>query len=230
MTVEDFYTILSLVRKMGVFSVSISGGEPLCHSDFAGMCTVLTESQLFSVPNTNGCMIDAYADLINATFSSVHISIDGPEHLHDTIRGAKCFRMILDNLNKIKLRKLMCITLTALNYAHLQEMVAIALDKGFDGICIFAFKPLGRGHLTKPLLALTQKELQDIAAVISQLKKETDIRITYADPLTTTCYAGKRLLYVRADGSVTPCAYSDLIIGNILTEISTLRNVSSRII
>lgn len=216
MKITDFSRITSLLKKLGVFSVSISGGEPLCHGNFSEICNILKKSKIVSTLITNGTLIHKYSDLINTTFANTYISIDGPENIHGKTRGKNYFGIIIKNLKKIKTRKVMCSTLTKFNLGYLEEIAKVAKKYKFDALCLFVFKPVGRGQQNKDLLNLDYNSLEKINSKIKSLKKKFKIKITYTNPLLTLCHAGKQLIYILPDGKIKPCAYSNFIIGNIL--------------
>lgn len=214
----DFSRIISILKRMEVFSIIISGGEPLCHSDFKEFCEKIKKSGLIVALFTNGVLVHNYADLINNTFKKIYISIDGPEYIHNEIRGRDCFRSIINNLKTIKIKKVMSVTLTKLNINYLEKIIKIAIKYKFDGLCFFIFKPIGIGRRRKTLLALNNYDLREINNKIIKFKGRVKIPITYGNPLSTICYAGKHLIYILPDGKVKPCAFSNFIVGNILEE------------
>jgi len=215
---DDFRLILSRLQTLGVFSVSISGGEPLCHNNFEDICKLLKEKKFVAELVTNGSLLDNYSEIINNTFHKIYISIDGPENIHNKIRDRNCFRQIIKNLSLIKIRKIMCATISRLNKQYLEKIIRLAIKLKFDSLCIFIFKPVGRSAENKALLALDNDSLLKIDAQIDKLKRRFPIKITYVNPLTNKCYAGQTLIHILPNGKVKPCAYSKYEIGNILSK------------
>lgn len=218
MKVEDFSKIISILKKIRVFSIMISGGEPTCHNNFKDICRILKNSKLVTALITNGLLIHNYKNLINNTFKSVYISIDGPEDIHNKLRGSNCFQTIVENLKIIKIRKVMSTTLTKLNAEYLEEIIKTAIRYKFDALCLFLFKPVGMGRMNRTLLAIDAQTIEKIQNKLTYLRKRFNIKITFVNPLSTVCYAGKYLIYILPDGRIKPCAYSHFIIGNILYE------------
>lgn len=216
MKVDDFIKIISILKRVGAFFISISGGEPLCHNDFVNICKALKKSKLVSTLITNGYLIKNYIGIVNNTFNKVYISIDGPEDIHNKIRGENSFQVITKSLGRIKIRKVMCTTLTKLNIGYLEENIRIAMKYKFDAICFFVFKPMGEGLKNRNLLALDNYTLEEIDNKLTNLRNRFNIKITYVNPSSEICYAGKYLIYILPDGRVKPCAFSNFVIGNIL--------------
>ena len=216
MKITDFSKIISILKRIKVFSIIISGGEPLCHNNFKNFCEKIKKSGLIATLFTNGILIKNYANLINSTFKNIYISIDGPENIHNKMRGKNCFRSTINNLKTIKIKKVMCATLTKLNINYLEEIIKIAIKYEFDGLCFFAFKPTGMGRKRKALLTLNDYDLKKINNKIIKFRNQVKIPITYENPLSTICYAGKLLIYILPNGKIKPCAFSNFIVGNIL--------------
>lgn len=214
----DFGRIISILKRIKVFSIIISGGEPLCHNNFKDFCEKIKKSGLVATLFTNGVLLHNYADLINSTFKKIYVSIDGPEYIHNEIRGKNCFQSVINNLKTIRIKKVMCTTLTKKNINYLEEIIKIAIKYKFDGLCFFVFKPIGIGRKKKTLLSLDGYDLKKINNKIIRFKNRVKIPITYENPLSTICYAGKRLIYILPDGKIKPCAFSNFIVGNILEE------------
>lgn len=214
MKVKDFNKIISILETAGVFSISISGGEPLCHDKFKDICRIIKKSKLNTALMTNGYFIKKYAQLISTVFNQIYISIDGPENIHNKLRMG--FQVIIEGLKEIKIRKIMAVTLTKANSNYLEEIIKISKENSFDAICLFVLKPVGRGKEVNDTLSLNGQDLQRIKKKITKLKQK--IKITFADPTSESCYAGKQLLYILPDGTVKPCAYSPFKVGNILHE------------
>ena len=154
--------------------------------------------------------------LKNAGLNHIKLSLDGPENIHNKMRGKNCFRSTINNLKTIKIKKVMCATLTKLNINYLEEIIKIAIKYEFDGLCFFAFKPTGMGRKRKALLTLNDYDLKKINNKIIKFRNQVKIPITYENPLSTICYAGKLLIYILPNGKIKPCAFSNFIVGNIL--------------
>lgn len=216
MKVKDFERVISILETVGVFSISISGGEPLCHDKFKDICKIIKKSKLNTALMTNGYFVKKYTQLINTVFDQVYISIDGPENIHNKLRMG--FQVIIEGLKEIKIRKIMAVTLTKVNSNYLKEIIKTSKENNFDSLCFFALKPVGRGKFTNNILSLNAQDLQKIGKRLVKLKLKWKAKITYTDPTSEPCYAGKQLLYILPDGIVKPCAYSPFKVGNILYE------------
>lgn len=138
------------------------GGEPFLYSNFKEMITYARDKKLNIVINTNGTLLERDAEfLISKKISNLLISIDGPEKIHNEIRGADVFKKILKGVEVIRnLKKklstckpylTMVYTLTDTNYHYLLETLDMAAEIGFDFVGVqfstFTTKELGQKHL-----------------------------------------------------------------------------------
>lgn len=130
--------------ELGVETVALSGGEPLMHSGIFEMCALLRGRGIRVMLLTSGLLIERFADQIAAHVDEAIVSLDGPEPVHDAIRGIKGgFERIRAGVGKLRRRDPMfrigarC-TVQKTNHAHLWETLRAARDLGFDTISFLA--------------------------------------------------------------------------------------------
>jgi MoaA/NifB/PqqE/SkfB family radical SAM enzyme len=123
--------------------VSLTGGEPLLHPDVVGFIRYAKERGLSCSLVTNGWSLAQFADdLVGAGLDMLTVSIDGPEEIHDKIRGRKgLHRRITEGIREVKKfekRPLLFFstTIQADNHAHLEQVVDDAIRVGVDGVNI----------------------------------------------------------------------------------------------
>jgi len=154
LTIEEYEKIALSMKPCSV--IGISGGEPFMRDDLADIVSALAKRAVpltFDIP-TNGffteriiksaeIMAKANPDIV----IDIQLSLDGPEDLHNTIRGIKegykrlketykglcLLRSRYSNL-KIKI----CSVFSALNQDHIEGLF-IALQKDFPEIDRFVF-------------------------------------------------------------------------------------------
>jgi radical SAM protein with 4Fe4S-binding SPASM domain len=103
MRFSEWNTVIdSLVkyREMSNLSpgVTLWGGEPLVYKEFKSIVEYLKHNQFKLKLITNGVLIDRYYELIRDNFEAVHISVDGPREMHDSIRGKGVFDKVAANV------------------------------------------------------------------------------------------------------------------------------------
>jgi radical SAM protein with 4Fe4S-binding SPASM domain len=101
---SSWLSLLEELRGLGVFSVALIGGEPLCHPYMKPLLEDLTDGPMRFGVYTNGTLLDdMWVELLQATHrcSHVTISLDGFEAYHDGIRGAGTFRRALAGIERV---------------------------------------------------------------------------------------------------------------------------------
>jgi radical SAM protein with 4Fe4S-binding SPASM domain len=82
-------------KRLRVF---ISGGEPLLYKHFDEFITYLGNKKIPVIFLTNGLRIKDHIETILEHVTSVSISLDGPETIHDNIRGNGSFEKVCDSI------------------------------------------------------------------------------------------------------------------------------------
>jgi len=112
--------------------VYIWGGEPTLHPDFIDFVRYVKRNRLVCTVNTNGTTLQKLADsLIEARVDSLDISIDGPQDVHDAVRGVKgTYSRVMAGLAKLheggRRRPLTkaVVTLSEANIRHVEALLA----------------------------------------------------------------------------------------------------------
>ena len=94
--------------------VTLWGGEPLIYPGFEDIVNYLRKYGFELSLVTNGVLLDKYPDLIKSEFSTVYVSIDGPEAIHDSIRGKGVFAKAVNNIKKLKSGKTTIVFMTTI--------------------------------------------------------------------------------------------------------------------
>ncbi len=83
-------------------SVMLWGGEPLISPYFSEITKYLADNEFELGLITNGVFIDKFQEILKRCFKKIYISIDGPQDIHNNIRGKGVFQRVAQNINKIK--------------------------------------------------------------------------------------------------------------------------------
>ncbi len=82
--------------------IILMGGEPFLYKDFT---TLFKTAHKFGIKThiiTNGLLLDKYLDILKETDTSITISIDGLNDIHDNIRGLNgLFKKVVQNIDLI---------------------------------------------------------------------------------------------------------------------------------
>ena len=132
------------IVALRVREVVLTGGEPLLHSDFDGLCEFLKACDVKLTLLTTGLLLERRAEVVARTVDEVIISLDGPEDIHNEIRRVRgAFNLIgegiaaIRNLSPhvpIRARS----TVQRANFNCLRRTVAAAQQLDFDSISFLA--------------------------------------------------------------------------------------------
>lgn len=134
--------ILSIVdelKSLGTKFISFTGGEPLLREDIGAIIDYCKKKAFHITINSNGLALrEKLLSLKNANL--VIMSLDGPEEVHDFIRGDGSYKRVLGSaeaLRKEKIRLNFAVTLTKFNY----DQVDFLLNKAREYKATITFQP-----------------------------------------------------------------------------------------
>lgn len=236
-SLEDNLKILSSLKQIGIKVIAFSGGEPLLYPYLKELISATNAKGIKSEILTNGILIDKewLSFFKNNNVDFIQVSIDGPEEIHDKIRGVK--GSFKKSIEAIKLSKAfgftVCAntTLTTLNYSKLSEIKEIieSIDIRWG---VEHFTPTGRG---KDNSYLCLDKFENKKALMDLKLYSENINIKAADPLKvlldesysafcnifnefgypTGCSIGVIGFSIAPNGDIFPCPRLPYKIGNI---------------
>ena len=139
----------------------IMGGEPMLRPRVVNEATKIFP---FSFICTNGTV-----SLNKASPTLWFLSLDGPEKIHDKLRGRGSFKKIINNLKYSKRPVIINMTLNRKNCLHIEELINVLLKTKAVGIGFSFYSPC----LPKddPDLAIPLKARGEVMDSILKLKK-----------------------------------------------------------
>jgi MoaA/NifB/PqqE/SkfB family radical SAM enzyme len=225
------------------------GGEPLLWRPIWEMSERLANAGLAVSATTNGSTLhhDAVRAAVIATFDELTVSIDGPEAIHDRLRGragAWCrvrdgVRALVSDRGTAPLRLRANVVLMRETFAHFADLCAALADWGIDEV---TFNQLGGRDRPAffPAQRLGPAEVAALEAMLPDLRRRLATRgVTlcgngrYLDRLRASasgaalavedCGPGRAFLFIDEQGIVSPCGFSGNAYG---VPITSLRSVS----
>ncbi|MFH1403316.1 MAG: radical SAM protein [Candidatus Altiarchaeota archaeon] len=102
LSTDDYTSFIDQVSKFKPH-LHFSGGEPLLRDDIHHLIKHASDKNLMTSINTNGLILKKNAEkLVDHGVHLIYASIDGPEEIHDTIRGTRgSFKKITDGVKKV---------------------------------------------------------------------------------------------------------------------------------
>lgn len=223
LTTKQILKFIDELADMKVFSISLTGGEPLARKDIFQIIRHCVDNNLGVLLSTNGTLItrEKAMQLRKMERVVVQISLDGINaQTHDSIRGVqgahqqamRGLKNVLDSgIEGVRVATVA----TRLNFREI-PLLADELDKmGVSYQRILRFLPLGRGG-TQRDLALTNQEIKQLLETLEKKQSEHgQILIDFSDAFnppiidrpTHACTGGVLWCAVNPKGYVVPCTY-----------------------
>lgn len=218
-------------------SYSITGGEPLLRKDLFEVLDAVGRGGFAVHLLSNGTLVgpDEARRLAGLGVAGVQVSLEGPERVHDRIRGAGSFAAAVRGASALVgagVAVSLNVTLSGLNALYVEELVRLAQGLGARRIGFARLVPCGRGaELSSHVL--TAREMEEVYRHLLELDAP-GLEVASGDPLASQlragppgaagavavggCAAGVSGLTILADGTVSPCRRMDLALGNVRTD------------
>ena len=215
--------ILKQLFEMGVFYISLSGGEPLCRPDIFNIMNYAREQGLFFGLKTNGTLItESVADKLQELNTvSVDISIYGAtSKTHETVTGvAGSFNKSIQAIRFLRERKIRTSVRTTVmkcNFEEIDDIENLAKRLGVT------FRP---DPMIYPKVGQKSDSAADIRIDNDQLRTLVKVRNWASDEIAVTsendlkrhliCGAGRSLCAISPQGEVFPCTLWRIPLGNV---------------
>ena len=218
-------------------SINVTGGEPFLHPDLSKILTSLHRNNFDLYILTNGTLVNRReaAMLAEIPVKGVQVSLEGPEKVHDNIRGKGSFQLAIRGVTHLlsqDLRVTLNLTLSALNVDYIEDMASLGSSLGVQRIGFSRLVPSGRGMgLIDSMLSKERvREAYDKIHSISI----SDLDIVTGDPIYSCatdnvppenstmpfggCAAAVSGLTILPDGTLLPCRRLNIPLGNILKD------------
>jgi radical SAM protein with 4Fe4S-binding SPASM domain len=250
LTTAEALQLCDELAELGVQFITLSGGEPFLRADWHLLAERLTANGIRTNIITNGWFInDALLDkALAAGITNICLSLDGSQAAHDALRKSGSFQHVIAALKLLVKRKIPAACVTSIhkkNLAELPRIKQILLEHGVQQWQIQLALPMGN-MLEHPDLVIVARDIPAIIDFCHATNDEGKIIIHLGDNLGyystrneeiirrcagdnediylnftwRGCHAGKRIIGVRADGSIGGClAIRDekYLVGNVRT-------------
>jgi radical SAM protein with 4Fe4S-binding SPASM domain len=218
-------------------SFNVTGGEPFLRNDLFEILSKMRAKGFDSYLLTNGILIDKTKakNLFNLGVKGVQVSIEGPENIHDTIRGKGSFSASLlgvKDLLDAGLTVTLNVTLSSLNAGFFMDIIELSSNLDVQKLGFSRLVPSGRGESMLDTM-LSAEKVKGLYGHIFSLDTGK-LRIVTGDPVASQstveesedmgnvplggCAAGVSGLTILPDGVMVPCRRLYVPIGNIRTD------------
>jgi radical SAM protein with 4Fe4S-binding SPASM domain len=214
-------------------SFNVTGGEPFLRADFFAILEIMRAAGFDCYVLSNGTLIslDRAHVLAELEVKGVQVSLEGPEWVHDAIRGKGSFAAAVQGVKNLLAAGVpvsLNATLSRLNAPYFMDLVGLAMHLGVPRLGFSRLVPAGRGlamldqmppasrlrELFEKIVALEVEGLEIVTGdpMVSQLGQPESpaepAEVPYAG-----CAAGVAGLTIAADGAVSPCRRLPLYLG-----------------
>lgn len=215
-------------------SFNITGGEPLLRNDIFRLLNYINKKGFSIYLLSNGIFIDKQKAqrLADTAVKGVQVSIEGPEHIHEGIRGKGSFSASMKgvvNLLDAGLTVTLNTTLSEINAGSFMDIIDIASREGVQKLGFSRLVPSGRGAGLLSHMLQTEK-VKDLYSHIFSAKTN-GLKIVTGDPVASQmkqsdsedtgyipcggCAAGVSGLTILSDGTIVPCRRLPISLGNV---------------
>jgi MoaA/NifB/PqqE/SkfB family radical SAM enzyme len=226
MTLSEIRDVLNQLQTSGVERLGIWGGEPLVRDEIGEIISYAKSKGFFVTLDTNGHLIPEKISQIRKV-DHINIGFDGPEEIHDKLRGKGNFKKVIQAFKCLKENNIPFWTITVLtkyNINCIEEILNYAKKFGFKTTfqILHHNEFLSRNHdnlfpeneeLKKCIekLIYYKEQNEPVASSSSYL----NYLLNWPDYRKPTlnrkfgkldCLAGKLFCNIDVDGSLYPCS------------------------
>ena len=238
--IQDLFRTWSAVHGLKLVpSFNITGGEPLLRSDLFDILDSITRRGWDTFVLTNGTLVtEADASRIAGLgIKGVQISLEGPEEIHDSFRGAGSFQASLSGIRSLLhegVTVTVNTTLSEINGERFFELADVAARLGVQRLGFSRLVPSGRGgaladrmlapdrvrSLYQRILSLSCDGMALVTGdpVCAQMRAGGECVDDQGDVPVGGCSAGVSGLTILSDGTMVPCRRLPVPLGNIRTD------------
>jgi MoaA/NifB/PqqE/SkfB family radical SAM enzyme len=209
--------VIDELAKMGTRVIIFSGGEPLLRDDIGEIIGYCRSKGIFTGLTSNGDLVERKINEIKK-LNVLKLSLDGPEEIHDFLRGKGSFGRVMEAIEaakKVGIPVKLNTTLTKYNIGCIDFLLAKAEELSIQ----IKFQPVSHVHAPGRnignLLPETSKHKETIGRLIYLKKRNPHIinsvsalkyLYTLPNDKRINCYAGRIICCIMPNGSVAPCS------------------------
>ncbi len=222
----EIMQLIQDLKKMGVFWLGFTGGEPLMNKDIVEIIKSVGDDCAVKLFTTGFNLTEQLAaELKEAGLLYVSISLDHwDEEEHDRARGYEgAFRTALRAIDIFKSIGIHVSVSTVISREMLQgnqvrEFLKFLISLGIHEAWLSEAKPTVEAMWNKASV-ITEEERLSLVRLQDEYNKEGKITVNYLGHFEGAehfgCNAGNKMVYIDAFGEVSPCVFMPMTFGNI---------------
>lgn len=219
---DEALTIINQVAAAGTYKIGFTGGEALVRKDIDILMKRAKELGLIVSLASNGRAVPDHYEAIDKYVDILHVSLDGPEHIHDKNRSKGSYSAAVEAIKiakKMNKKVVANMVLTKDTISYVPYVVDMAKKMDFDYLFqpVFEYKVSSKEEKLKAMapskeilrktmnyLILEKKKGGPIGNSITLLKH---IREMWPNGKLKKCYAGSLFTAINPDGEIVPCCF-----------------------
>ncbi len=227
METETIKEVIRGLKKMGVFWLGLTGGEPLLNKDLATIVESAGADCAVKLFTTGATLTSSLAsDLRRAGLFSVSVSLDDwREDEHDVARGVQgAYREALRAIDIFRRSAGLHVSVSAVLSKEMiardevEEFLSFLINLGVHEAWLSEAKPSVQAFWNDGRV-ITEEERKGLVALQDRVNLEGRITVNYLGHFEGRehfgCNAGHKMIYVDAFGEVSPCVFVPLTFGNV---------------
>lgn len=151
LSTEEAHTLIADAANLNPNSIVFSGGEPLLRKDIFDLISFTNSLKINTCLTSNGVLIDdeLAKQLYFSGIGIVNISIEGPEEVHDFLRGKGSFQKAISALKSLSRHKIET-TIASLVCRHNYDSLAYVMELAHQyGVTTVKFQPFSEIFLVE---------------------------------------------------------------------------------
>jgi len=221
LTSRQVYGIIEDLANLGTVRICFTGGECFLREDFCKILDFVQKKNILVEISSNGALIKKKLSAIKD--KKIHIiclSLDGPQKVHDYVRGKGSFRNVLEAFYvccKNNISVAFRTVLSRYNISHIEFL--LRLSEKFKVKIVF--QPATALLYTSSLRNPFTPPVGEYRRVIRQLIKEKErgnefianseealrYLLRWPGPSKMPCISGKSFFHIEPDGEIYPCIW-----------------------
>jgi radical SAM protein with 4Fe4S-binding SPASM domain len=245
LTTSEAMRLIEDISDSGAKLFVISGGDPMKRDDIFDLLA-FSSSHIRTAFSPSGARINAEnaRRIKEAGIDTVSISLDGTEKVHDSFRGFEgSYKTSVSSIGYLKEADIgvqINTTVSRFNIGILNEIKDTVLSMHVSMWDIFMLVPTGRAGVE---MMISPGEAETVMQTVAQWRMDgISVRMTCAPYLVRVmndfglppvkpdsfgrksfngargCMAGNGYVFIGSDGSVMPCGYLPVPMGNVKSE------------
>jgi len=217
----DFSHVSKMIKALagrGCRFLSLTGGEPLLRDDIGKVIDFARQNEICVKLNSNGILFAQKVDELR-NLSALVLSFDGPEPVHDSLRGAGSYAGLMQAVEAAKKEHIpvsFCTVLSEINLNYLKDILATARQMRVRIMFQPATRTLYGSTRPNPVAASPKKYQAALSYLLAEKRKKDSFILNsiggltllsqWPAPLEVQCVNGLLGCRIEPDGEVRLCS------------------------